>query len=159
MAQNIHRQAVPADVLAQIETKSRELKELITPYLVALTSTERRDLPKMGEKSVAFVEKAYQYFIENPALRPNFVDEADYTIDYNDAMNLRLAAANIAQVNDGLSDLLLIAGSEAYQASLGMYSNLAVQAARNIGNAKTLHEELRRRFPRHRNAGGETTAA
>lgn len=97
MAQNIHRQAVPADVLAQIETKSRELKELITPYLVALTGTERRDLPKMGEKSVAFVEKAYQYFIENPALRPNFVDEADYTIDYNDAMNLRLAARPISR--------------------------------------------------------------
>jgi hypothetical protein len=68
-------------------------------------------------------------------------------------------AATIAQVNDGLSDLLLIAGSEAYQASLGMYSNLAAQAARNIGNAKTLHEELRRRFPRHRNAGVETVAA
>jgi len=156
MAQNIHRQAIPADVLEQIATKSREIKELIAPYAIALTSSERRNLPKMGDKSIAFVEKAYQYFIENSALRPNFVDEADYTADYRDAMDLRVAAINIAQANDALSDLLLISGSEAYQASLGVYANFATQAERNIGNAKTLYGELRKRFPRRRH-GGETT--
>jgi hypothetical protein len=92
-------------------------------------------------------------FIENPSLRPNFIDEADYTIDYRDAMDLRTAAINIAQANDALSDLLLISGSEAYQASLGVYANLATQAERNIGNAKTLYGELRKRFPRRRQSG------
>ncbi|MDR1229553.1 MAG: hypothetical protein LBK55_11200 [Azoarcus sp.] len=155
MTQNIHKQAIPADVREQIESKSREIKNLIAPYLIALTASDRRNLPKMGEKSVAFVEKAYQFFLENPSLRPNFIDEADYTADYRDAMDLRVAATNIAQANDTLDDLLLIAGSEAYQASLGVYANLAVQAERNIGNARTLYEELRKRFPRRRR-GGET---
>ncbi|MDR1063993.1 MAG: hypothetical protein LBL48_08730 [Azoarcus sp.] len=155
MTQNIHKQAIPAEVREQIETKSREIKNLIAPYLIALTASDRRNLPKMGEKSVAFVEKAYQFFLENPSLRPNFIDEADYTADYRDAMDLRVAATNIAQANDTLDDLLLIAGSEAYQASLGVYANLAVQAERNIGNAKTLYAELRKRFPRRRR-GGET---
>ena len=63
MTQNIHRQAIPAEVLAQIEAKSREIKDLIAPHIIALTASERRALPKMGDKSIAFVEKAYQYFI------------------------------------------------------------------------------------------------
>jgi hypothetical protein len=157
MAQNIHRQAIPADVLEQIETKSREIKDLLAPYIIALTPQERRSLPKMGDKTVAFVEKAYQYFIENSELRPNFVNEAEYTVDYRDAVDLRVAASNIAQASDALNDLLLISGSEAYQASLGMYANLATQASRNIGNAKTLYAELRKRFPRHRNSDGSET--
>ena len=156
MTQNIHRQAIPADVLEQIETKSREIKDLIAPYTIALTSSERRAIPKMGDKSMAFVEKAYQYFMEDPSLRPNFIDEADYTADYRDAMDLRVAATNIAQLNDTLSDLLLISGSEAYQSSLSMYANLAAQAERNVGNAKTLYGELSKRFPRRRRGGGET---
>ena len=161
MTQNIHRQAIPAEVLAQIEAKSREIKDLIAPHIIALTASERRALPKMGDKSIAFVEKAYQYFIENPSLRPNFIDEADYTADYRDAMDLRIAAINIAQANDALNDLLLISGSEAYHASLGVYANLATQAERNIGNAKTLYGELRKRFPRRRQSSEtpEETAA
>jgi hypothetical protein len=42
-----------------------------------------------------------------------------------------------------------------------MYANLATQASRNVGHAKTLYAELRKRF--HRNSGGseagEETAA
>ncbi|MDR0701415.1 MAG: hypothetical protein LBF61_03235 [Azoarcus sp.] len=37
---------------------------------------------------------------------------------------------------------------QAFQTGLDVYKNLQAQAKRNVGNAKVLYEELRKRFPR-----------
>jgi hypothetical protein len=150
MTQDIHRQAIPAKELEQIQAKAKEISALLAPYIIALTPEERRDLPKTGEKTFAFTEKAYQIYKEYPALRPNFIDEAAYTADYEDAMRLRIPVLAFKQLSRALDDLQMIAGSEAFQSGLDVYRNIQAQARRNIGNAKVLYDELSKRFPRGR---------
>lgn len=54
-------QPVPADKLAQVQQHLDAARALLAPYLVPLTPEQRQDLPKMGDKSVAFVQKAADY--------------------------------------------------------------------------------------------------
>jgi hypothetical protein len=54
---NQHVQAIPSTVLAAAQAKIDEVLTSLAPYLLALTPGERRELPKMGEKTIGFVEK------------------------------------------------------------------------------------------------------
>jgi hypothetical protein len=61
MKDNQHTQVIPSTVLTQVQTKINEAAALFAPYLLALTPAERHELPKMGEKTIGFVEKAYDF--------------------------------------------------------------------------------------------------
>jgi len=50
-------QISPEDKTA-IENAIRTLEEKLPPYVVALTPAQRRDLPKMKDKTLPFVEKS-----------------------------------------------------------------------------------------------------
>jgi hypothetical protein len=49
MKDNKHIRAIPADVLAQAQTKINEIAALLAPYIVVLTPAERHEFPKMGK--------------------------------------------------------------------------------------------------------------
>jgi hypothetical protein len=74
MKDNRHTQTIPSTILAQAQAKIDEAKTLLAPYLLALTPAERRELPKMGEKTIAFVEKAFDFARQNPNLIPPYLD-------------------------------------------------------------------------------------
>jgi hypothetical protein len=61
MKENRHIQLIPSTILTQAQAKIDEAKTLLAPYLLALTPVERHELPKMGDKTIAFVEKAYDF--------------------------------------------------------------------------------------------------
>jgi hypothetical protein len=43
---------------------------------------------KMGDKSLAFVEKAHDYAAHNPTLAPSYLDMGAFDIDFTDAHGL-----------------------------------------------------------------------
>jgi hypothetical protein len=59
-------------VLAAAQTKVDEVLTALAPYLLALTPAERRELPKMGEKTIGFMEKAFDFVRQNPHLLPAY---------------------------------------------------------------------------------------
>jgi hypothetical protein len=61
MKENQHVQVIPSTVLTEAQTKIDEVIALLAPFMLALTPTERQGLPKMGEKTIGFVEKAYDF--------------------------------------------------------------------------------------------------
>jgi hypothetical protein len=58
MSSNRHNQSIPEHVLHDVQMKIRESLEILKPYVVSLTPEERHQLPKMGAKTLNFVEKA-----------------------------------------------------------------------------------------------------
>jgi hypothetical protein len=63
-------------VIAALDTIHTKL-----PFLIDLTSHERRSLAKMGDASQAFVDKALQATAENPDVLPAAFDAAEYDAD------------------------------------------------------------------------------
>ncbi len=52
----------------KINEALKTAQETLKPYLVALTTEERRTLPKMSDRTTPFVEKALGYAQTNPLI-------------------------------------------------------------------------------------------
>jgi hypothetical protein len=157
MKENRHTQIIPSTILTQAQAKIDEAKTLLVPYLLALTPAERHELPQMGEKTIAFVEKAYDFARQNPNLIPPYLDLGAFGADFSDAHGLWTLLNTVQQLEEGIGDTEMTAGSEAYQAALVFYKSVKMAAAQDIPGAKAVYEELKTRFPQRggrREAGG-----
>ena len=132
-----------ADIKAAIATLAAKLK----PHLQTLTTQERIELPKMGDKTVAFVQKALEYGQQNKDLVPSFLDLAALATDVKAVQSLRELAQGLNPITDALNDSMTLSGSEAYQGALVFYSNVKNAAKVKAPNAGTIYDDLSSRFP------------
>jgi hypothetical protein len=158
MKHNKHSQHIPADILEQARARISEAVDLLKPYLIALTPTEKQEIPKMGPKTLNFVEKSHEFAHENPELVPHYLNMDEFDTDFADAHGLWTLYSRVMQLQEGISDTQMTAGSEAFQAALVFYNSVKVAASQDISGAKAVYEELKKRFPgkkRHPNSVGE----
>jgi hypothetical protein len=78
---NRHQTAIPSQTLEQISAQLGAIIQQIQPYAVTLSTKERHDILKMGDKSLGFVEKANELAHKNPDLVPPYVDMSAFDID------------------------------------------------------------------------------
>jgi len=147
MKANKHNQAIPAEKLEQAQAKIVEAANLLKPYLLALTPAEKQELPKMGPKTLNFVEKSHEYAHENPTLVPPYLEMGEFDTDFADAHGLWKLYNHVRQLQDGISDTQMTAGSEAFQSALVFYNSVKVAASNGVKGAKAVYEELKKRFP------------
>ncbi|MDR2120415.1 MAG: hypothetical protein LBP64_06025, partial [Tannerella sp.] len=72
---------IPPEVLAQAQANIDSAISLLAPYVLPLTPKERHDVPKMGNKTLSFVEKALEYARRYPQLCPSYLNIKDFDID------------------------------------------------------------------------------
>jgi hypothetical protein len=145
--ENKHVIPIPSEVLAQAQTNIDATLALLAPYLLPLTPAERHDLPKMGDKTLSFVEKAQDYAHQYPALCPSYLDLQAFDTDMTDATGLRKVHIVAKQLSSDIDDTVMGAGSEAYQAALVFYNAVKAAAAQDIPGAKEVYNDLKARFP------------
>jgi hypothetical protein len=155
---NKHIQVIPETVLTQVQTKINEAQSLINPYLLALTPEERQALPKMGSRSLEFVEQAHDFAVQNSGHVPPYLNMTEFNVDFTDAHGLWTLLNSIQQLEQGVNDTEMVAGSEAYQAALTFYGFVKTEAKKDVSGAKAIYDELKKRFPtrRRRRASEET---
>ena len=117
------------------------------PDLINLTVDDRHQLPKMGDKTIAFVNKSFEYASQNPNIVPSFLDLTEFAKDTAVVTSLKRILMPLEQLNEKLSDTNLLAGSEAYMAALVFYN--AVKGAAKAGQPgmKNIYDDLQSRFP------------
>ncbi|MBM7418805.1 MULTISPECIES: hypothetical protein [Chryseobacterium] len=144
---------IPENVLTQISTKFQEIKDLLTPYMGIMTVDERKSLPKMSDKSVAFVNKVVEYTVANPKFIPPMMDAEECKKDYKANQSLLPLYASSQQIGEIMKDTLMLCGHEAYVQALYYYGSVKLAARAGDAEAKTIAEDLSKRFPR-----GKTSA-
>ena len=144
---NIYELDLSPEEQAEVEAAIHVLVTRIGPKVKSLTVAERRELPKMGDKTVAFVEKTREYGGQNPHLVPVFVDMAMFDADLSGGTLLARYIRALKPLVSAMEDSRMLAGSEAYQAALMIYHNVKMAAAAGIANAKAVYEDLASRFP------------
>ena len=119
------------------------------PELINLKEEERHVLPKMGDKTVAFVNKTLEYAKQNPRVVPAFLDMVEFEKDVVAVTDFRKVLIPLQQLVEKLNDTTLQAGSEAYTAALIFYN--AVKGATKAGEPgmKNVYDDLQSRFPGH----------
>ncbi len=135
-------QEAMANITRAIETISQNLPELIN-----LKAGDRRALPKMGDKSFAFVTKAFEYANQNPKVVPAFLDMAEFEKDTNGFTNLKKVLNPLQQLVEKLDDTTLLTGSEAFTAALVFYTALKGAAKAGEPGMKTVYADLQSRYP------------
>jgi hypothetical protein len=152
---NSHSTAIPADILAQALAKAEDLRALLAPYVTPLTPTQRKSIAKMGDKTLAFVEKALELAQSNPEFVPPYLDLNEFVIDFSDTHNIEPLLIAVEQLVSGIDDTQMLAGSESYHAALIFYNSVKEAAVRNVAGAKDVYNALRVRFPGKKRRSGD----
>ncbi|MFN6569705.1 hypothetical protein [Dendronalium sp. ChiSLP03b] len=132
-----NREAV-MDAIATIKDK--------LPFLIDLTTEERRTLPKMGDKSRAFVSKALEVATQNPDFLPRSFDVDEMRRDIELFEALYPVLLSLTQLQELVDDTYLAVGSEAFAAGLMVY-NYAKASSKGTG-LESMVDDMGRRFAR-----------
>lgn len=116
------------------------------PFLVDLTADERKTLPKMGDKSRAFVSKALEVATQNPDFLPRSFDLEELRKDVQLFEALYPLLLSLTQLQELVDDTCLAVGSEAYAAALQVYNYAKVSG--NGGGLDAVVGEMGQRFAR-----------
>jgi hypothetical protein len=143
-----HQSQFPADVLAEAQVRVDQLRALINPHVITLSNRDRMEMLKMGDKTLSFVSKAYDFAQQNSEMIPPYLDLPAFAVDLADATNLRALILSCRQLADALDDTAMIAGSEAYNAALVFYQAAKAASKQHVNGAKEVSKELQERFPR-----------
>lgn len=116
------------------------------PFLINLTAEDRRNLPKLGNKSRAFVDQGLTLANQNPGILPRSFDLEEYARDVALVRQLEPMVMAFGQLQGQLEDTLLAAGSDAYSQTLLVYQ--AAKLAGKDGSLEQHLDALGRRFAR-----------
>ena len=145
MKANLENAALPSEVVAQIEAKVAEIKQLM-PYLVGLSTTDHQKLNILGRKSTQFVQRAVESVRQNPELAPSFLDavvlERNYAL-YNSLITILEPVQHLERM---IADTMMVAGNLDYTDALDYYNTVKRAAKSNVPGAEAVSENLKARF-------------
>ena len=122
------------------------LAERFQPILIALEAEDKRNLAKLGEKSVSFVEKTVQYADSNREFLPAFIDLAEMKRDFQAFNALNAFLRPLQQIVKNLDDTATLCGSEAVLAGLTYYNSVKQAVKMSVPNASAIYDDLSQRF-------------
>jgi hypothetical protein len=146
MSKNIVSATLSATEMESIMSSINTIEKAL-PFLIDLTNNERRGLPKLGDKSRAFVNKALELATQNPGFLPRDFDIAEMEKDvklFEALYSIRLA---LNKLNEQVNDTFMGVGSEAYVAALLVY-NYARSNGFGTEGLDSAVDELAQRFAR-----------
>ncbi len=141
--QNINASISPQDIQeikAALQTIQKKL-----PFLITLTTEERRKLVKMGDRSLAFVNNSVAAAQSNRDILPPSFDVEELVRDYQLTTNLTELLTSMRQLTEQVDDTLLAVASDTMTSSLTVYDYVKTAAKKTPG-LKTIAEQLGERF-------------
>lgn len=144
--ENVISIEIPSTDVKQVLEHLTKIQEILKPYLIALSPEERKQLLKMGDKTIPFVEKTLEYVKTNPEFVPIYLDVKEFEKDAIAVKDLVSMLTPINQLSQGLNDTEMLAGSEAYTTALIYYNSVKQASKNNVPNAKAIYEDLSKRF-------------
>lgn len=141
--QNITATLSSADV-QEIKAALQTIEQKL-PFLINLTTEERRRLYKMGAKSLTFVNNSLTAAQSNRDILPASFDLDEFSRDYQLATALTEIFFGLQQLHEKVDDTLMAVSSEAMSSSLTVYDYVKTAAKKTPG-LKTLAEQLGERF-------------
>jgi hypothetical protein len=107
-----------AEIMAAINTILEKL-----PFVVSLTTAERRAKAKMGDKTRAFVEKSMEFAIHHPDYLPRLFDLDEMRRDVELFATLYPVLMALVHLQELVQDTYTVVGQEAYAAARVVYKS------------------------------------
>ena len=138
---------ISAEVLADITGKLTDVSASLADVLLFnLTADERRAMRTLGDKTLAFVQKTLEYAENYPALLPNYLDLPEAKKDYALSRDVYTILQQVNTLQRALEDVMMVAGSEAYDAALIYYNSIKAASRGNVPGSEAIYNDLQQRF-------------
>jgi len=118
----------------------------LQPLLIALDDEDKKNLAKLGERSILFVEEALWYAESDDEFLPDFVDAAKMKQDLTAFNLLNEFLRPLQQITRNLEDTATLCGSETLSASLAYYNSVRHAVELDAPNASVIHDDLSQLF-------------
>jgi hypothetical protein len=92
------------------------------PFLVTLTSEERKTMAKGGSKSQGIIQLSLDFAAQNTTALPGDFNTVEYAKDGALHDQLEAISLAIAQLNEDVNDTLMVLNSELYLQSVAVYA-------------------------------------
>ena len=139
---------IPQEVIDTVTQNLQECKTALAPYVQGLTDKERKEIFKMGDKTIATVQKTKRYVESNPEFIPAYMDKVEFLKDEAVATQLDPIANLAKQITSDVTDTMMLAGSEAIRQALFYYGVVREADSKGALTAKPIYEDLKERFAR-----------
>jgi hypothetical protein len=106
----IHVNISPED-WDKVNLAIKTIEDILLPQLVNLGPEDKQILPKMGDKTMAFVTKGIMHMEQNPDLVPKFTNVDDIKIDLEAVKLLRAVQAPRNKMSDMVNDSEMLSRS------------------------------------------------
>ncbi|MBD1997691.1 hypothetical protein H6G00_13815 [Leptolyngbya sp. FACHB-541] len=136
---------------AAIEAALETIREKL-PFLVTMTTEERRKMAKLGDKTRAFVQKSVEFAARHPDYLPRRFDFDAMQEDVDLFMALYPIWVALNDLQELVHNTYMLAGSEAYAAAREVYSSAK---ATGKGEIDSSLNEMGRRFRKSRKVQSE----
>ncbi|MFA5971552.1 MAG: hypothetical protein WC780_04290 [Lentimicrobiaceae bacterium] len=138
--------SIPDADQTRIDEAFTTINDILKPFMVVLSDTDRKTLPKMADATLPFVEKVASYAVTHPQFKPDYVNAEELATDVNGFKTSNRILASASQLVRLLEDISILSGSEAYSSALSYYRNVKVQSRDGRPGAKTVCDDLQQRF-------------
>lgn len=126
------------------------------PFLVDLSADEKKALPKFGDKSVAFVNKANELVSHTADFLPRSFDVDEFKKDVELYSKLYSVLQPLRMLMDRLEDTYQLVGSEAYSAALVVYQQAKLNKD-DLDGLEPIIDDMAKRFIQKSSSSSEPT--
>jgi len=137
---------LPDELVAQVKQHFTDANDMVSSSLINLSPEESKALPKLGDKTYSFVNKALEYMKLPGTPMPQYVNIEELEIDLKAYDTLRQILQTVLPLVDRLNDTMALSGSEAYVAALSFYNYIKGAAKAGVPGARTIYDDLSARF-------------
>ncbi|WP_051312851.1 hypothetical protein [Sporocytophaga myxococcoides] len=121
--------------------------EAILPFLISLSNEERHQLPKLGSKSVDFVNDSSETVKAFPNIMPPTFDKMEFVKDSDLVKALITIKMVLDSFHQKVDDTLMEVGSEAFSKALEVYAQVQFQKD-SVPGLRSAYDKLKVRFAR-----------
>ena len=137
---------IPQTVIDKVLQRLQDCRNDLAPYLQGITSEEREKMLKMGDKTVATVQKTKSYVDTNPEFVPAYMDKTEFLKDEAIVTQLNPISNLATQIVSDVDETLLLSGNEALQSALLYYGQVKEAHSKGMPTAKSIYLDLSERF-------------
>jgi hypothetical protein len=153
----INNPNIPEDDLKYIEGLMYNAYVNIRDFAANLRPLDRRRLNSIGTRTMGFVEKAYDFAMENARFLPQFLTAARFTRDYDYFKRVRALFDQAVQIRELLWNITIQAADVAYTDALDYYDAVRSAGKCRVDGAESIYRQLETFFRRPKRTDGEPT--
>jgi len=148
---------MPPAVIDAIERSLNEIRNELEQYAVHMRPLDRRRLNRVGIKKQGFIQRTFEYVMENPELLPRYLTEERLRKSHDYFIRTSVLNDLCKQIKELLCNIKAKAADMDYTNALDFYAAAREAAKRRVDGTETIYNDLETFFKHKKPADAKPT--